>query len=660
MNALLTAPEGPVVFVIPCARDFAREDHFPTVTLEGHDGPVQVEPWTFEHDGRVTSYRCTAYLDEGVEGAELTLGAPGSEPTLGAMSAAMVELSQAYLSLGGEHVVDMFELVRHIQVGPVSTRVRLAGDVGDFSVSGYAEAFAENDVAYVRLLVHNGDWSRAHKDLVISSEPVIHGPSGSFHGDVQTGGVCEGEVLPLMGARVLEFIYRVGPIGMGPEIGTVSGWDTVACSYLPQQIAVSAPEGAVDAQEEDLRVAMSQGLAVDYVSQPKVDCFQAEGATYGAMGSSFGVERWGEIGLALYAYKGHAGALEDLFALTVARHTAVLLDHKGQGMKAEDVMDSEGCLEVDLFVTPEPRSWDGTWGPVRHFGPNGDPFGYRDAPALHHPEGHPVWGYGAYDWQHGMRAMRAALPLAYVCGDVLARDWIHMLARMARLEQYEGNGGRLGDLGVTEPAGKGLDVGRGLAWCAQAILASADFSPARREEFGEWIACFQGTLSMGQRESGILQSRRYGKEVTEWGSDVTICQPYQEDLLLWALAGLRDVEAGGMISRSAMGLLAPASDQSTIPSKGLWYKIGVEALREGVDPSEYHSDHVSNAFIPALWAVMCWNCPEDAGVRAALLGWCMEILGGLMLDDDSSPEHLREYAGVAGTLAVLDRIGGNG
>lgn len=697
----------PTFGVLPVAPAKAHKLH-----LDGLH--TQVEPWKVTLDGMIHSYRI-GILSQPDAKPELTVGVEGS-PTADWGSSPALEYHPSVvklLKLGSEVELQM----KHIS-GDVfrakALKVTEAGDrykgsvehvvttAGSFKPSQGGEsdartaftalATAYSGTPYVtfELIWHNGNWKQAVKSDVLHQGIELVLPAGYKSKVVgydpnhfsAPSDFCH--ALPQQGVRLSKFLIwheddgepddSVAPqmryFTIENSMGNINklAWDNPFCaSYLTQGLPVRFDPLRAQSVGEKHRQDFSARQRFDEFAQPAYglleNCeFYAEGTSYGGAGSSLHVERFGDAGLAIH---GQTDVLQQLQQLTLNRMPIWLMDEDGEHINADDYAPGDR-LAWRLFLTPLGRGTNfGRPYPNNVWYGGKETFGYDKADfsdfdlaeqqGITCPYLEDVYNYGPYDRQHFKRALRATLPLAFVCGDRVARFVLQQHAHVARAEFWEGEGqggvdttydnrvGWMFNTVMKDPQG-GMPGGREDAWameCVHNCLVLKRGPYANR--FKRWISSYATILRNGQMpletsdgnlmiDRGVIQSTRSGKELDQWGHQFYIAQGYQDGMLAWAAHGIASMYGAPNLTTAFGQLMAHKELFGTPPA----YKIAVEHIGTGLICSSKaiqqgfpfpKTDDVQGDWVPSVGCCALTAVWANESFRKLTLDYVAKCLG---------------------------------
>lgn len=661
------------------------------VEVDGIDR-LSATPYRRDPQGRILSYRLAWLEEDGAYKARrvtISDGPPPAGPQL-AVTAEVLNLLGGLRArtLGVDGSVASVPLLGHggkiISTGPAEIVGQWAGKLEPGQLGGgcyvaigttwHGEARAQLD-----LLVHNASWGVPMDWWLRSLELQL--PPG-WHCDV------DAEVYPHA-----EGLAHVLPMQQG-RLVRVSLWHKSTDGPMPILTpTLEADPDGVSWANPALRPYLPQGVPVDWgesFSFPETSVGfgpyrpygdmegEADDPTYGGAGSSFEVEPYGYVGLALHGWRD---TLERAQSDILDRLPCLLIDHLGRPLDAAAHAE-DGALPWNFNLSPSGRgATDGKANPSNLWHPSQDPFGFTASQqhyeklaaeqGVHCPYLGALLAYAPYDRQHWMRALVATLPLAYICGDLMSVYLLREHAHTARVEFWDGAGdpytARVGHYhrqAIAHP-GAGLSIGREDAWAIQTVLASCELAPALGEigdwaRFGPWIACYGSIIMQAAAPSGLVQAIDNGKELDTWGGEFAVCQAYQEAMLAGAACALAWIWPD--LAATALGQARGIDDVH-----GTWpaYKAPVRELQWGptldIERSSELADvsqHIDE-FVPAMLVAVLMHHVDDDDARA----WAIEWMGAaLMVNDltDWEPgegQTDRMFASVVPAIRWLERRG---
>ena len=578
-NPIKTDEPVPVIGVVPVIASTVRQ----AIKVDSLHR-IESEPWKIAL-GKIHSYRVCGLAYNELDGL-LTIdgsaryGAPAElHPDVAHLLERSDQVRVGFSDIHGRAYSSPIRVnEREVRWGSCEVSATYGGPLvnsdGDRRTSFVAVASTYHSMPYfiVDLLWHNADWEHVvgdiyHTGLELDLPPGFH--AVELH-PLLAPDSGDWDILPMQGGRLRRWLVaRIGQTWNPPamleldsDCDRISWANPICQGYLPQGVPIEADRARADHRSSEIILAGLSGDPLDDWSQGEVNGWQAEGTPYGAATSSEGVEYLGEYGLALH---GHADALRTMQAATFNRLPALLLDKVGEPMNAEAYADSLDRLPFRLRIDPMGRGVEGhRAGRVLNWKPGRDAFGFRTAPTTDedraielgiHPEHRTaLYSFGPYDRQHWMRAIRATLPLAYICGDRLSVHLLREHAATARAEFWEGNGSseydnRVGHLWDTVRAQPqvGAEIGREDVWAIQTVLAACELSRGiEGVRFGRWLARYSVAMAGaqwnyttgGEVRPGLIQARRSGKEIVFPEGDFAVNQGYQESMLAWSALGL--------------------------------------------------------------------------------------------------------------------------
>ena len=658
-----------------------------TVTVAGLER-LQVEPWKRTADGRIHSYRICG-IDDGTVVGEHVVTVSTDEPKPSPLKAIPhSDVGQLLFGLklhteGLDHAETRQVFAaggKQLVWGPSEIAYQWSGKLladdklGTANFTAIATTWHDTPVVKLDLLIHNANWREMKGDFWFRALG-LETPEGwtASVEEVFAEAPQLAHVLPMQQGKMVRvwlWSEAIGEIGPGFNPGTVDAsptgisWANPLCrGYLPQGVPVD--------WDDDYSVPGAN---------PGFGAYSPLEGTYGAMGSSEGVEPYGYVGMAL---DGRSDELEYLQSDILDRQPSLLIDHTGRFINCEEYAE-DGWLPWNFYINPEGRGVQspGIANGSKSWHYSGDPFGFGSPPqpgqayalqaGLACPYLPALLGYGAFDRQHFMRALRATLPLAYVCGDRMSVYLLQEHACSARAEFWEGEGdqwkARVGFYAkqVGQHPASGVALGREDAWALQTVMAACELSPAGfQNQFNGWLRDYGTAIYGAQAAHGLVQALDNGKELDTWAGAYAVCQGYQEDMLakasagLWAHWGMEG--KGGTILEQCRAIrdCHGANPNYKVPTRVMqWGEVLDKA-----DAAELADDSQQIAeFVPSLIVTALMQYATDEVERTWLLEWMAEVLGvdGVAALRDWEPngnQSDRMFASVQPAIAWLDQAG---
>jgi len=658
-----------------------------SIEVEGLER-LQVEPWKRTADGRIHSYRiCGIDTGEVIGDREVTVSTDGPKPPpLKAVPHA--DIGQLLFGLrlrteGVDHTETRQVFAaggKQLAWGPSEIAYQWSGKLladdklGTANYTAIATTWHNAPFVQLDLLIHNANWREMKGDFWFRALGLEVPDGWEASAEALYDGAPQlAHVLPMQQGKMFRLmlwsdslesppVLYAGQLDADPE---GISWANPFCrGYLPQGVPVDWPGSSFD--EGDL--------------PPGFGAYAPTDGTYGAMGSSEGVEPYGYVGAALW---GETGSLEELQSSILDRQPSLLIDHTGKFINCVEYAE-DGWLPWNFYINPMGRGVQspGIANGSQSWHYSGDPFGFGDPKqpgqayanknGLVCPYLAPLLSYGAYDRQHFMRALRATLPLAYICGDRMSVYLLQEHACSARAEFWEGEGdqwkARVGFYAkqVGQHPNQGVALGREDAWALQTVMAACELSPAGfHNQFNGWLRDYGEAIYTGQAPHGLVQALDNGKELDTWAGAYAVCQGYQEDMLakasagLWAHWGLQI--PGGTILEQCRAIrdMHGANPNYKVPTRVMQWG---EVLNKS-DAAELADDSQQIAeFVPSLIVTALMQYANDEGERGWLLEWLAQVLGvdsvaALRDWEPSDNQSDRMFASVPPAIAWLDMAG---
>lgn len=412
----------------------------------------------------------------------------------------------------------------------------------------------------------------------------------------------------------------------------------------------------------DVKSALASGVPYIYQVPSRMGHFHALGTSIGYM--TGGLEITQTFGADIIAARVREGvlAVELEGDMVQNRHAGDLYRPDGSQVEVGDLIDSEGRLRVSMFSGEfQEKAGLSTLG-----------FGTRDRSKMvgawgYSEDERPSWwegwvgskpweGFERHDWQHGIRGYYHAKILALLTGDGVSIERLKRESVLARVEEYHGHGGRLGDRlaqAVAFPK-SGVSWGRALGHAGDIVATAwSHTSPEERAKLSrpsgaspmDWAVIYQEAAKLAQTPSGAINGNRdaktggYGDFAFRWA----ITQTWEEAMGLRGLFTVaramlpeaESIETFETLDRIALflqGTMKPGTngnfeqvaiaDRSSTPGPGFpLSEILIDLEKVNGGPSQ--DQQVGALFVPlviALWRGDSQRYVETMNLAGRYLG----------------------------------------
>jgi hypothetical protein len=348
--------------------------------------------------------------------------------------------------------------------------------------------------------------------------------------------------------------------------GQVNGWQDPLCArWLAQQTLLpdlSHWQGSYQTEltqrRQEIELALSTGNAYYYTGVAQMGPYHSYGSAYGGMTGGSEIDQTPGAALMWTGNPDGLVATQMLHRMVLDRQYGWFYDAQGELIVADDLVDAQGHLPVDLFSNEFIEV------------PNNGALGFELTPNLYAAvqprptyEGvflgtTPYNGLEQHDAQHGARATWPMKVLVWAANDRMARHDLIAQAALWQMELHHGPGGRLDGLRLWAQAHPGVagEFGRGEGWMIDGVAHwYALTEPSQRTHLDPWFAEVQTVLELLRSPLDVFYGNRYGK-ITEYYSfnkQFAIIQWYEHEIVLHAIACVLESCTADPVDRLQLG-----------------------------------------------------------------------------------------------------------